>query len=220
MLEQRCRAEAHQPSGLWIALSSVHWREAWKYGERGFRYSQLDIGHAIGSIRYAAGVLGWTAKVVSQIGNCELQALMGLDRDDDFAGVEREDPDVLIAVGPESGLPAPWPMDRWTGKANRLDRHPMYHWPVIDQVSSATAYRSAEPSRLEWPLYPHRHHGTAADIILNRRSAQRFDSKFTVIAGILYKMLDSLLLRPTAPLDVWDRALHSSGFVYPPGRGN
>jgi nitroreductase len=28
-------------------LASVHWREAWKYGERAFRYCQHDVGHAI-----------------------------------------------------------------------------------------------------------------------------------------------------------------------------
>ncbi len=221
VLEQRCCLETHQPSGLWIALSSVHWREAWKYGERGFRYCQLDIGHAVGSIRYAAGALGWTAKVVSQLGSRELQVLMGLDRDDDFTGVEREDPDLLIAIGPESGPPAPWPVERrrWTGKANRLDRHPMYRWPVIDQVSSATASRCAEPPRLEWPRYPQRDHrstAAAADIILNRRSAQRYDGKFTVSAAVLYQMLDSLLLRPAAPLDVWDHAprIHPVFFIH------
>ena len=29
-----------------VRLSSIHWREAWKYGERAFRYCQHDIGHA------------------------------------------------------------------------------------------------------------------------------------------------------------------------------
>src|SRR5207244_3267692 len=30
-----------------VGFSSVHWREAWKYGERAFRYCQHDVGHAI-----------------------------------------------------------------------------------------------------------------------------------------------------------------------------
>ena len=59
-LEQRCRTTpALQPnteSGLWIGLSSIHWREAWKYGERAFRYCQLDVGHALAALRYAAGL--------------------------------------------------------------------------------------------------------------------------------------------------------------------
>lgn len=28
-----------------VGLSSIHWREAWKYGERAFRYCQHDVGH-------------------------------------------------------------------------------------------------------------------------------------------------------------------------------
>ena len=36
LLELRCRSDNHSqtPARLWIGLSSVHWREAWKYGER------------------------------------------------------------------------------------------------------------------------------------------------------------------------------------------
>ena len=44
-----------------VGLSSIHWREAWKYGERAFRYCQHDAGHAIGTLRIAAATLGWSA---------------------------------------------------------------------------------------------------------------------------------------------------------------
>ena len=37
-----------------LGLASVYWREAWKYGERAFRYCQHDVGHAIGTVRIAA----------------------------------------------------------------------------------------------------------------------------------------------------------------------
>jgi len=37
------------PGFILLGLSSIHWREAWKYGERAFRYCQHDIGHAIAS---------------------------------------------------------------------------------------------------------------------------------------------------------------------------
>jgi SagB-type dehydrogenase family enzyme len=41
-----------------VGLSSIHWREAWKYGERAFRYCQHDAGHAIGALRIATATLG------------------------------------------------------------------------------------------------------------------------------------------------------------------
>ena len=41
-----------------VALTSIHWREAWKYGERAFRYCQHDLGHAIAAIAIAAASSG------------------------------------------------------------------------------------------------------------------------------------------------------------------
>lgn len=81
-----------------VGLSSIHWREAWKYGERAFRYCHLDIGHALGAFRYAAGALGWSARVLDAAGSAEIMAVLGLDRTEDFAGVELEDPELLIAI--------------------------------------------------------------------------------------------------------------------------
>lgn len=46
----------------------------------------------------------------------------------------------------------------------------------------------------------------AAQIILGRRSAQRFDAKAEMSAGAFYRMLDCLLARPVAPWDVWGLA--------------
>ena len=58
-LELRCANKVGDgtQSQVWIGVSSIHWREAWKYGERAFRYCQLDVGHAIGALRYAAAAL-------------------------------------------------------------------------------------------------------------------------------------------------------------------
>ncbi|MDH5669678.1 MAG: SagB/ThcOx family dehydrogenase, partial [Nitrospira sp.] len=47
------------PDAFLFGLTSVHWREAWKYGERAFRYCNHDVGHAIGTARIAAATLGW-----------------------------------------------------------------------------------------------------------------------------------------------------------------
>jgi len=226
LLERRCRSnsDGEAPARLWIALSSIHWREAWKYGERAFRYCQLDIGHALGAIRYAAGALGWSATLVENIGSSELAALMGLDRAEDFSGAEAEDAELLMAIDTAPGADAagdrrpPGGGHQWTGHANLLDPHPLYRWPVIAQVSQATHGRdSSLPS--EFPDYPPRHRSQdarAADIILGRRSAQRFDSKFTMSSGAFYRLLDSLLDRPCAPWDIWNFAprVHPVFFVH------
>lgn len=227
VLEQRCRSNSgcEAPPRLWIGLSSIHWREAWKYGERAFRYCQLDAGHALGAIRYAAGALGWHATLVENMGSSELAALMGLDRSEDFLGVETEDAELLIAIEAAPGTgpagehsPAQSDGNQWTGHANRLDPHPLYRWPVIEQVSQATrGSDTGLPS--DFPNYPPLHRtyeARAAEIILGRRSAQRFDSKFWMSADSFYRMLDCLLNRPNAPWDVWNFAprIHPVFFVH------
>ena len=225
ILEQRCRA-APSPtpltSGVWIALSSIHWREAWKYGERAFRYCQLDVGHALGALRYAAGALGWRVKLLHGYGSDDLATLLGLNRDADFAGAEREEPDVLLALLPQADsavqLPSSIEYTEWQGQANRLDPHPMYHWPVIDEVAAATTHAvlSAEAAvPTDYPPLNHTGNKSAAQLIRGRRSAQRFDGQYVLPAADFYQMLDCLLPRDTAPWDIWDYTprLHPLLFV-------
>lgn len=233
VLEQRARFprggnEEVQPR-LWIGLTSIHWREAWKYGERAFRYCQLDIGHVLGSLRYAAAALGFSATIVPGLSGSRLAAVLGTDRPGDFAGVEREDADVLIAVEPGRGSRfvdeiqvdlsealAATAVD-WAGHANLLDPRPLYRWPIIDSVSAATSERGKPPVSLAAPSYPRRiQHSSepAANLILNRRSAQRFDPKFSMDAATLFQMLDALLARDMPPWDILSEAPHLHPVIF------
>src|SRR5436305_141127 len=153
LLERRCTlsaggsrrlAGALPPGAFLVGLSSVHWREAWKYGERAYRYCQHDAGHAVAAVRYAAGCLGWSALLLDGPGDDEVSALLGLDRDESFAHLDvldREHPDCLLLVGPpplaqvrpDTGAVA---ARTWTGRANPLSpRH--VRWEVIDVVAAA-----------------------------------------------------------------------------------
>ncbi len=215
LLEQRCKFAATGQPGLLVGLSSIFWREAWKYGERAFRYCQLDTGHAIGALRYAAAALGWTLHV----NNCNHQQLtrwLGLDRDADFTGAEREEAELLMAI--TIGLTAmssdnlKFAHEHWYGQANTLDAHPMYRWPIIDEVTLASRKPSI-PMKTDRPAenYPplkrdaeiQNHDIRAATLIRQRRSAQRFNAKCIQEAGSFYRMLDALLPRPAVPWDVW-----------------
>src|SRR6516225_5553962 len=111
-----------------VGLSSIHWREAWKYGERAFRYCQHDAGHAMAAVRYAAAALGWSALLLDAFSDDEVAALLGLDRAADFAGMDphdREHPDALVLVSarrvstPPPVLPvATIRVGQWAGQAN------------------------------------------------------------------------------------------------------
>ena len=97
-LEQRCRFAGILPdSGILIGLSSIHWREAWKYGERAYRYCQHDIGHALGALRYAAATLGWSVELQAEWPDENIAKLLGLDRDD-FKQQEHESPDIICRI--------------------------------------------------------------------------------------------------------------------------
>ena len=66
-LERRCEfphaAVAVLPvDAILVGLTSIHWRESWKYGERAFRYCQHDVGHALAAVTFSAAMLGWTAR--------------------------------------------------------------------------------------------------------------------------------------------------------------
>lgn len=217
ILEQRCGlpdtpAPAMTPR-LLVALSSIHWREAWKYGERAFRYCQLDTGHAVGSLSYAAAALGWRLRWVSSVAFAELAAGLGLDRNEDFSGAEREEAELLLeviadpgAATPDGAEPVP-SESAWRGRANVLDRHPMYRWPVIDEVEKATRPCSSVPESGAAETYPPRSavcSEPAARVIRQRRSAQHFDRREILSAAAFYHLVDALLPRRIAPWDAWD----------------
>jgi SagB-type dehydrogenase family enzyme len=225
-LEHRCRpgaAAGHgQPPELLIGLSSIHWREAWKYGERAFRYCQLDLGHAIGALRYAAAALGWQLKVVASGDWPQIARRLGLDRRADFVGAEPEEAEVLLEVVTDQ-RDAPLPVldtqpaacpgtDTWYGTANVLDRHPMYHWPVIDEVAEATRGAAESPRQAARETFPplaaNPDATPAATLIRQRRSAQRFDNGKTLARDTFYGLLDTLLPRSLPPWDAWRFPAH------------
>ena len=105
LLEQRAAVadprwtQAFSGVGVLIGISSIYWREAWKYGMRAWRYCQHDCGHAIAAVSYAAAALGWQSRLVLWAADDVVAGLLGLDRDADFASAEAEAPDALLWVG-------------------------------------------------------------------------------------------------------------------------
>ncbi len=228
-------ADGAAPASLYLGLSSVNWREAWKYGERAFRYSQLDAGHALGAVRFAAAVLGWQALRVPGMGHAQLAATLGLDRDADFGRAEREEPEMLIALRPmpscadEVSAPPTWPADTiWHGRANRLDAHPMYRWPVIDeaaqasrtQASTSTCATPSTKSPATRPIWwstlgqAPREAQPASSLIRERRSAQHFDRRATMPMASFQRLLAALMPAAGLPWDSWPQSPRVHLVVY------
>lgn len=69
-------------SPLIIALTSIFWREAWKYGNRAYRYCCHDLGHAMMSLLLAARALGLQGGAVAHFSDLRLSRALGLAESD------------------------------------------------------------------------------------------------------------------------------------------
>jgi SagB-type dehydrogenase family enzyme len=229
------------PQAFLVGLSSIHWREAWKYGERAFRYCQHDVGHAIGALRLAAASLGWTASVLQGPADETIEDLLGLNRAEDFAGAEREHPDLVLAVWSadsagdrHSGAKRELALhvdptaareltqQRWYGRANRLSRDDPVPWEVIDAVALASRKAADEPQGIE--VIDARAIGseagagadgpTARRIVLQRRSLLACDGRTSIAAGRFYKMLARVM--PRVELAAMQRPAPWDGIAWHP----
>ncbi len=232
-LEQRAKFNAPTLSGeVFIALSSVHWREAWKYGERAFRYCQHDAGHALGALSYAAATLGWKVELINNISDPQLATVLGLDNTDHFVKREEEAPDWLCRIRYQAEDVSPLSVEPlmaaledvvWQGKAQSLKAYHMYHWKVIDEVAQITR----KPAEIELPKKAFKgeaftesgsdNQQLLAELIRTRRSAQHFSrgaepmplAKFNAIINATRDL-------HKAPLNCWcwPPAIHLFLFIH------
>jgi len=215
-LEQRARRSGDgrvYADGFWVGLTSIPWREAWKYGERAFRYCQHDVGHAVAALRYAAAALGWRVSLAPEWTEAQLARLLGVDRGEDFTGAERETPELLVRVrvndlvGTAATPAADEPVE-WFGRANALSPSHV-EWPVIDAaiaVSERRAVIAEQPAvRAVWPQpAPPPCTGSAGRLIRQRRSAVDFDGLTSMTRETFLAILDTTLPRGSAPpFDAW-----------------
>lgn len=215
------------PGAFLLGFSSVNWREAWKYGERAFRYCQHDVGHALGAARFAARTLGWGMQLLDGASDDTVAALLGIDRDADFAGAEREHPDCLAVVWPgderlrflSSVSLSERLVQRWHGKANRLSRDEPVKWPLLAEVEAASWKHGTEHAGIEVKIEPSSGGAScglaAGQVIRQRRSALAFDGKTSIAAARFFTMLERVMPRGM-PFDVlaWAPAIHLAIFVH------
>ena len=242
-LDQRCRIDARQwrgavpePDAWLVVLTSIHWRESWKYGERAFRYCQHDLGHAVAALSMAAAIAGRRAVMLPDWSHDEIAALVGLDRDADYADAERDDPGCVLAIIAPPGTGELPPYDRpalvaavragaWTGQANHLsDSH--VSWPIIDNVARATRDAGRAASSFVASEVGTNRPGEGLDgpiarlperaLLLQRRSAVALDGRSSIDAGHFFAMLASVMPASAPPWEAlwWDPRVHLALFVH------
>jgi SagB-type dehydrogenase family enzyme len=232
-LELRCAFDGHAwtsaSSGhtdlLLVALTSIHWREAWKYGERAFRYCQHDLGHAIAAIGFGAALAGWRAVMLSTWSHRSIASLTGIDRDEDFTEAEREEPGCIVALAPRNAdlvsadpnaLVEAVRNGRWSGHASQL-REDHVHLPFIDEVARATedpafATVASPCDPVSQATVDPVRELDARKILLQRRSALAFDGRSTIGRDVFFRMLSRCQTMPR--LVWWTPRIHFAMFVH------
>ena len=142
MAEQRASGNlevglAGGPAPIEIVLTSIAWREAWKYRDRAYRYCLHDIGHAWQCVSLAARAMGCDTFASGDFDDDEVARLCRLNED--------ERPMLVIKVAEKTipacaanGGEATW----FGGTANQLSSSQIVY-PLIDAIHAATKPRGA-----------------------------------------------------------------------------
>ncbi len=215
--------------GFLIGLSSIFWRESWKYGERAFRYCNHDVGHALAAISFAANLFGWKATCLNDLSDDALDCIFGFAKTR-YAHLEEEHPDLLCFVHAASCVRIPRGMPdavidafarlAFQGKPNTLSSERI-DWDIIYRTAAltrkpatkerGTGFEQRGRLRTIEPRLP------AAGIIRQRRSATAFDRRASLRKDRFLAILDQTLPRgDCAPFDadLAEPAIHLLIFVH------
>jgi SagB-type dehydrogenase family enzyme len=82
MAEQRALGDFHLDAPLVFVLTTIAWREAWKYRDRAYRYCLHDMGHAWQSLILAATAMGCETVASGHFVDNEITSLCKLSDDE------------------------------------------------------------------------------------------------------------------------------------------
>jgi len=206
--------EHFKSEGFIVGLSSIYWREAWKYGERAFRYCQHDMGHAIAALSFSANLLGWKVTSLNSLQDEVIETIIGFDKTK-WHDLEQECGEIVFYVHPSDktllprGIPEEIIEDfrslTFEGTPNQLSKDHV-EWEIIEIVNKLTrkpstgqkSFNLMSKNFMEQEILGIE----AAKIIRQRRSAIDFDGKTSITKKQFYSMLDKTLPRnDCAPYD-------------------
>lgn len=226
-----------QTQGFMSALSSIYWRESWKYGERGFRYCNHDIGHALAALSFSASLLGWRVTVLNSLSEKNIKSILGFDKIN-WYHLENETPELLCFVHSHEHhmVPRGLPVDiidefsrlLFVGTPNLLSEKKI-NWEIIYKTATLTEKPVTSEKRFDYGYKEFDGLPTpsceAAHIIRQRRSAVSFNPEGRLSKPQFMAMLDKTIPRNhCAPFDAElnDPNIHLFIFVHgvrevPPG---
>ncbi len=215
--------------GFLAGLTTIFWRESWKYGERAFRYCNHDVGHALAAMRFAANLFGWRLTVLTGLSDAAIEAVLGLRRTP-YPFLDEEHPDLLCCVhaGERHPIPQSLPDElvaafdavEVAGRPNPLSREHV-DWEIIGRAADISRKPESAPERPRFDAAERFAAESAllggAEIIRRRRSATDFDRRRGIPRPHLLSMLDKTRPREAvAPFDagLGEPALHLMVIVH------
>ena len=114
-----------------FVMTSIAWREAWKYRERAYRYCLHDIGHAWQSLALSAQALRCETFARGHFSDDDITQICGLSRD--------EWPMLIVQV--RGAIPTREPDDHprtWFGGTPNSISELQISYPLIESMHSAT----------------------------------------------------------------------------------
>jgi SagB-type dehydrogenase family enzyme len=147
MAEQRALGDVEMKLGgssapLVFVLTTITWREAWKYGDRAYRYCLHDIGHAWQALALAARAIGCDSFAAGYFQDDEVAQLCRL-ADDEAPMLLVELRSASIPVHESYACETAW----YGGQANQLSAEKAdYAW--IDRIHAATKLSACAHRRI------------------------------------------------------------------------
>ena len=204
------------PKGSFLlGLSSISWREVWKYGERAFRYVNLDAGHAAQAIRVSVKMLGWKFTHLDTQSEEDIERLLGLSQEKRF--FERERGDMLFIVSKEdvsscvdlTSLLEHAPLV-YEGIANKLSVQ-MQEWEIISEIENATSSAMLKQEYVPQKVREIAPTRESKEVVLQRRSIHVMDTESSLISEQEFHFL---LSGVSSSLDAKENAAHLVLFVH------
>ncbi|MEW6667514.1 MAG: nitroreductase family protein [Thermodesulfobacteriota bacterium] len=215
--------------GFLVGLTSIVWRESWKYGERGFRYCLHDAGHALACLSFSASLQGWRLTYLNALSDRDVKKVLGIYRTE-WPDQEEEVPEFLCFVCPQEARDIPRNLPdgilsgfsrlSFGGRPNLLSREHV-RWDLIDRAVSLTEKPETQPERYDFGsapfLRPDVGSVPASRIIRQRRSAVALSPEGLLGKDSFLDMLDHTLPRnglPPFDAEVADPKVHLLIFLH------
>jgi SagB-type dehydrogenase family enzyme len=173
-------------SSLIVGLTSIFWREAWKYRDRAYRYCCHDLGHAIMSLLLAARALGLPGGAIAHFGDLCLTRALGLTESDEAPMAfllfpPRNHAQPFAAAPPETFLGTPNELsdeEEPYGLLLGMHRSTILPDPVgpLPVIQSPNPVISSDQSSLPEPLREPARDAPLGPTVRRRRSALDFDA--------------------------------------------